>query len=109
MRSLSFFFIFVLTAAIIFVAASFDSAWAADYDHRFIRNYPPGYYGMYYNAERFFEPVDPTKKRDETYRWDKFMSRVNELRYPFYPIPYDWDYGTNRKFNLPDYNANNWW
>ncbi len=84
------------------------SASAGDYNSRFVRNYPPGYYGMWYKAERFFElePKDP--QAVEQYRWDKFMSRITGVTYPFYPIPFDWDYGTGRTFNLPDYNTNDW-
>ncbi|MBI4961694.1 MAG: hypothetical protein HY913_00310 [Desulfomonile tiedjei] len=101
-------------AAVILVAcfALYDSsdAWAAaDYDSRFVRNYPPGNYGMWYKAQRFSENTDPEVPRQETYRWDRFMSRVTEVAFPFYPIPYDWEYGTDREFNLPDYNRNDWW
>lgn len=105
MRSTSF-IIAVVAAAVL--TAGLPGAWSADYDSRFIRNYPPGYYGMYYYAERFFNTEELGKKSDETYRWDRFMSRVTEVKYPFSPIPYAWDYGTGRTFNLPDYNANNW-
>jgi hypothetical protein len=62
---------------------------------------------MWYYADRFADKV-PEKKTLENYRWDRFMSREMNISYPFFPIPYEWDYGTGRTFNLPDYNANNW-
>jgi len=37
-----------------------------------------------------------------------FTSRLMNINYPFLPIPYPWDYGNDRTFNLPDYNVNNW-
>jgi len=30
------------------------------------------------------------------------------VHYPFFPVPFTWDYGTGRRFNLPDYNTNDW-
>ncbi len=99
--------IIALVGALILGCAAVEGSWAADYLHRYIKNYPPGYHGMYYYAERFFD-TDPNTKYDVVYRWDRFMSRVTEIQYPFYPIPYDWDYGKTRQFNLPDYNANDW-
>jgi hypothetical protein len=84
-------------------------SWAADYNSRFIRNYPPGYYGMWYKADRFDNRkrgVDD--KLVETYRWDRYMTRVTGLEFPWYPIPFGWEYGTGRKFNLPNYNSNDW-
>jgi hypothetical protein len=83
-------------------------SWAADYDSRFVRNYPPGYYGMWYNAERFYEIREPGKPPEELYRWDKYMSQVTGVIYPFFPVPFAWDYGTGRTFNLPDYHTNDW-
>jgi len=91
---------------------------AGDYNQRFVRNYPPGFNGMWYYAERFIEPERTDPMVNERYRWDKFMSRITELSFPFWPIPYDWEYGTTRSdpvygtaraFNLPDYNRNDWW
>lgn len=83
-------------------------SWAGDYESRFVRNYPPGYYGMYYFAQRFFEKPAPPGEKLQSYRYDKEMSKNMEIEYPFYPIPYPWDYGTGRTFNLPDYNSNDW-
>jgi len=101
MRSILLLFIVIL------VILTSSVCQAADYDSRFVRNYPPGYYGMWYDAERFSSEGIPGVKT-ERYRWDMLMSRETNLTFPFYPIPYDWDYGTGRTFNLPDYNANNW-
>jgi len=100
--------VLVVTLAVM-VGAAVSSVWAKDYDSRFIRNYPPGYHGMWYNAERFLETAPVDKRFGESYRWDRFMSRVTGLTFPFLPIPYEWDYGTNRTFNLPDYAINDWW
>jgi len=97
-----------LIAAALLVVATVTSPWAADYDSRFIRNFPPGYYGMWYYAERFNEKVVEDRTPDEGYRWDRYLSRMTDVWYPFLPIPYDWDYGTYRTFNLPDYNSNDW-
>lgn len=97
----------VLAAMLTFAAVSF--ALAGDYEQRFVRNYPPGYYGMWYNAERFSEKkAADTKTVMERYRWDRFMTRVSGVAYPFYPVPFEWDYGMGRTFGLPDYNKNDW-
>ena len=101
-------YIVALVLASLFVVACISVSWARDYDQRFVRNYPPGYYGMWYYAQRFYEKQDPQNMPQETYRYDKYMSRITDLYFPFYPIPYDWDYGTYRKFNLPDYSTNDW-
>ncbi len=101
-------FISVLILAAFLALSCFSVGWSADYDHRFIRNYPPGFNGMWYYADRFVDRVEPGKGMMEHYRWDRFMSREMNISYPFVPIPYEWDYGTGRTFNLPDYNANNW-
>ncbi|MEI7449883.1 MAG: hypothetical protein WCJ75_09670 [Desulfomonile sp.] len=97
-----------LLAILLFAVNDLSSAWAADHNYRFFRNYPPGYYGMYYYSQRFFEKAPVDKKTGDSYRWDKFMSRVTEIEFPFFPIPYEWNYGTDRTFNLPDYNRNDW-
>jgi hypothetical protein len=83
-------------------------SWAQQYNDRFIRSFPPGYYGMWYYADKFRErePEDETPR--EYYRWDKYMSRVTGITYPFSPKPYNWTYGSKRTFNLPDYNTNDW-
>jgi hypothetical protein len=114
MRAIFYIAMIVLVAGCALYDSS--SAWAApDYNSRFVRNYPPGYNGMWYKAQRFYENTDPDVKRQETYRWDRFMSRITEVTFPFYPIPYDWEYGTDpvyrtgRRFNLPEYNRNDWW
>jgi len=96
----------VLSVALALACVSISAA--ADYDARFMRNYPPGYYGMWYYADRFTEKEVPDKVPEELWRWDKYMTRITELQFPFFPIPYDWEYGTGRTFHLPDYNANNW-
>lgn len=99
----------MLACAALIVLISVSGAMAKDYDSRFIRNYPPGYYGMYYNAERFFDlELAEGQKAQETYRWDKFMSRTTDVYFPFLPIPYDWEYGHGRTFGLPNYNNNDW-
>lgn len=107
MRSNRYGMALVLTAVIVLTAWSFGAA--GDYEQRFVRNYPPGYYGMWYKADRFLEkkPADPIKIT-ERYRWDKFMSRVSGVIYPFSPVPFEWDYATGRTFGLPDYHANDW-
>lgn len=90
-----------------------------DYDRRFVRDYPPGFYSMYWKAERFYEPIDKESRETlttekltpppaELYSWDKRMAQVTGINYPFYPTPFPWDYGTGRTFNLPNYNSNNW-
>ncbi|MDQ7782227.1 MAG: hypothetical protein RDU20_05085 [Desulfomonilaceae bacterium] len=101
-------YIVALVLACLFVAACISVSWARDYEPRFVRNYPPGYYGMWYYAERFDEKQDPQIVPQETYRWDKYMSRITDVYFPFFPIPYDWDYGTHRRFNLPDDTTNDW-
>jgi len=108
---------------IIVIASLFLSghslSMAGDYNPKFVRNYPPGYNGMWYYAQRFQE-TDKTTDRTATekYRWDRYMSRTTELAFPYFPIPYEWDYGTDRSgpltrtyrsFNLPDYGRNDWW
>ena len=98
----------VLVLAICVIAGTVSSSWARDYESRFMRNYPPGYYGMWYYAERFSEPQDHQTAPEESYRWDRYMSRITGLRFPFLPVPYDWDYGTWQNFNLPHYNTNDW-
>ncbi len=79
-----------------------------DYNDRFVKNYPPGFNSMWYKAQRFYKNLDPESRGIEKYRWDKYMSRITNTFYPFFPIPYDWEYGSDRTFNLPNYNANNW-
>lgn len=98
----------VFIVALCLVAGMNSSLWARDYDPRFMKSFPPGYYGMWYYAERFFEPQDAKQPPKETYRYDRYMSNITGLHYPFYPIPFDWDYGTWRTFNLPNYNTNDW-
>ena len=94
--------------AIAFMMVALSSVWAGDYEQRFVRNYPPGYYGMWYYAERFFDTHRDGKSREEDYRWDKYMSKGLGLHYPFLPVPQAWDYGSQRDFNLPDYSRNDW-
>jgi hypothetical protein len=94
--------------AVFVILAGFSYASANDYERRFTRNFPPGYNGMWYYAERFRHADDRQDKTQEKYRWDRFMSRVTGMTYPFLPVPYAWDYGTTEKFNLPEYNTNDW-
>jgi hypothetical protein len=106
MRFVSLIVITLIVVCVALCAAS--PTWSKDYNSRFIRNYPPGYHGMWYYAERFFDTYRENTNNKEYYAWDTFMSQLTGVRYPFMPAPYAWDYGTYRKFNLPDYNTNNW-
>ncbi len=112
MRPISYFFVGLL--ALILSASWTTGSLAADYNARFEKNYPPGYYGMWYKAERFYHnPKDTGRARGEQrpmelYMWDHGMSQISNLWYPFLPVPYEWDYGTYKDFNLPNYNSNNW-
>jgi hypothetical protein len=105
MRASAFLFGILLVAMLILGSSIVH---AGDYDPRFVRHYPPGFHGMWYKAQRFTDRSDTEAAAQELYRWDKFMSRIMEVRYPYYPIPYGWEYGTDRTFNLPNYNANDW-
>jgi len=98
----------ILLIAVLIAAMWVAWAPAADYNSKFVRNYPPGFNGMWYKAERFFEPPPVLKRGVEIYRWDRYMSNVVGLHFPFYPTPFDWDYGTDRTFNLPNYDRNDW-
>jgi hypothetical protein len=40
----------VFLIALCVLAGTVSNTWARDYDPRFMRNYPPGYYGMWYYA-----------------------------------------------------------
>ncbi|MFC1834830.1 hypothetical protein ACFL2Q_08865 [Thermodesulfobacteriota bacterium] len=104
----SFLCLMALFLACLLATSVTSDSWAKDYNARFMRNYPPGYYGMWYYAKRFFEIKKEGKQPEEDYRWDKYMTRITGMIYPFYPIPHGWDYGNYRKFNLPDYNSNDW-
>jgi hypothetical protein len=106
MWSMSRFLVIVIAACAAMCLAS--PSWGTDYNSRFIRNYPPGYHGMWYNAQRFHETNRENKNREEFYTWDKFMGHLTGVTFPFLPVPHDWDYGTWCKFNLPDYNTNDW-
>ncbi len=97
-----------VTSAVLIVICC-TGVFASDYNQRFVRNYPPGNYGMWYKAERFYNTPEPGTPPTEAYRWDKFMSKITEVSFPFYPIPYDWEYGNGRTFNLPNYNRNDWY
>ena len=101
-------YVFLLIVAGFLMVAWFSCATAAEYESRFIRNFPPGYNGMWYYADKFVHADDRENKTQEKYRWDRFMSRVTGVTYPFYPVPFAWSYGTTEKFNLPDYNTNDW-
>jgi hypothetical protein len=107
MRTISW--VLAVVAAAVLAFGTSTSVLAGDYNHRFVRNYPPGYYGMWYKAERFSDTTEPGVTPTETYRWDRFMGKVTEVTFPFSPIPYDWEYGNGRSFNLPNTNRNDWW
>ena len=94
--------------ALCLAVAAISAVQAKDYESRFIRNYPPGYNGIWYYADRFVFHDNRQDPAQEKYRWDRFMSRATNIEFPFYPIPYNWEYGTGRTFNLPDYNTNDW-
>jgi hypothetical protein len=98
----------LLVFILILVILASSLCKASDYDGRFIRSYPPGFYGMWYDAQKFDSEGVPGVK-SERYRWDKLMSQETHITFPFYPIPYDWDYGTGRTFGLPDYNSDDWY
>ena len=98
--------ILILTAGMIAFPAT--ESYSSDYNPRFARNYPPGFYGMWYYAERFYDKKTEGEVPEELYRWDGYMSRVTNVYFPFKPIPFPWDYGTGRKFNLPNYRSNDW-
>lgn len=95
--------------SVVLVMLGITGVFARDYNQRFVRNYPPGYYGMWYNAERFYNTTEPGTTPVEAYRWDKFMSKITDVHFPYYPIPYDWEYGSGRTFNLPNDNRNDWY
>ena len=116
MRSIRLGLLGILTVFLLLNASAFSMA--GDYNPRFVRNYPPGYHGMWYYAQRFQETDRvPDPLTTEKYRWDRFMSRITDLTFPYFPIPYAWDYGTDRtqpyartdrSFGMPDYNNNDW-
>lgn len=113
MRPTLYFFVGLL--ALVVSALCADGCLAAeDYNTRFTKNYPPGYYGMWYKAQRFYKNPKATGEAQgeqrpiELYLWDGEMSRITNVWYPFKPVPYGWDYGTYSGFNLPDYNSNDW-
>ena len=104
---------FILSFFLLILASSFlgpvaTPTFASDYNSSFMHNYPPGYYGMWYYTERFYHPRKDDKAAAEQYNWDRYMSRVTGLRFPFNPIPFDWEYGSRTTFNLPNYNRNIW-
>lgn len=102
MRSIAFPVIVILAGLLVLSSI----AGAADYNSKFVKNYPPGYNGMWYYADRFFDKTPAP--RTEEYRFDKFTSKLTNISYPFLPHPFPWDYGNQRTFGLPDYNANTW-
>ena len=106
MRSILCLFLLILASSFFFCTAG--PAAASDYNSTFMRNYPPGYYGMWYYAERFQHPLKTGKAVGESYNWDKYMSRVTGLHFPFNPTPFGFEYGSRTNFNLPDYNRNIW-
>jgi hypothetical protein len=101
-------YLVAMMLAICLAACAASVAQAKDYDSRFLKNFPPGYNGMWYYGDRFVFHDNRDDPTQEKYRWDRFMSRSVNIEYPFYPIPYDWEYGAGRTFNLPDYNTNDW-
>jgi hypothetical protein len=106
MRSKLYSIAIVMAALLTVLAAS--TVDARDYESRFIRNYPPGYHGMWYYTQRFFHQDDPQDRLQDKYRWDLYMSRITNVTFPYLPVPYGWEYGTVEDFNLPDYNSNDW-
>jgi hypothetical protein len=98
-------FILALGLTIFVISAA---AASQDYDPRFIRNFPPGFHGMWWKAERFYKNPSPDAPGLERYRWDRYMSGIMNVTFPFEPIPYDWEYGNCRSFGMPDYNSNDW-
>lgn len=107
MRSKTLIAILVMSGMALMV--SVEQGFSKDYNSRFVRNYPPGYYGMWYNADRFHDrKTNESGVPVERYRWDSYMTRIVELDFPWRPIPFDWEYGSNRDFNLPNYNTNDW-
>ncbi|MEW6350656.1 MAG: hypothetical protein AB1646_16465 [Thermodesulfobacteriota bacterium] len=98
----------LLSLVALFVVVGAPSAAEKDYEDRFMRSYPPGYHGMWYKADRFWEDISTERELGEYYRWDKYMSALTGMTFPFNPAPFDWEYGAGRKFNLPDPNANDW-
>lgn len=63
-------FLLTVLCALVFVISWPGPSAATDYNSRFIHNYPPGFYGMWYKAERFFEKKEKGKIREELYSWD---------------------------------------
>jgi hypothetical protein len=99
----------IMPVAALFCLIALSPVYGAeDYQDRFVKNYPPGFYGMWYKAERFYRKLDPDAPTMEKYRWDRYMSRITNVHFPFLPVPYDWEYGNERTFNLPDYGSNDW-
>jgi len=90
------------------IAVELGGVWAQNVDFPVIRRYPPGYYGSGYYAQSFFQPTPPKAGPKDPFKWDRYMSRELGIEFPFYPIPFEWDYGNGLCFNFPDFNANDW-
>lgn len=101
-------YVLLLIVAGILILGGYSQGAAAQYESRFVRNFPPGFNGMWYYAQKFVYSDDRQDKTQEKYRWDRFMSKVTDMTYPFYPVPFAWDYGNTEGFNLPNYNTNDW-
>ncbi|MGB9618085.1 MAG: hypothetical protein ACPL7J_12255 [Desulfomonilaceae bacterium] len=83
-------------------------ARALDIDFPIIHRYPPGYYGAGYYSKRLYPRGDGSSGPAAALKWDKFMSHELGIEFPFFPMPYPWDYGRGLTFNFPDFNANDW-
>ncbi len=81
---------------------------AYDIDFPIIQRYPPGYYGAGYYSTRLYPGRDTSLAPPQALKWNKFMSRELGIEFPFFPMPYPWDYGRGLTFNFPDFNANDW-
>ena len=97
-----------LLTAVTLSATARDVLWSAQLDFPNIRRYPPGYYGAaYYSPHQYPRGATPSGPQDPL-KWDKAMSHELGIDFPFYPIPYPWDYGRELNFNFPDFNSNDW-
>lgn len=99
--------LFVTVASLSFVLSA-TVITAYDIDFPLIQRYPPGYYGAGYYSTRFSPRGDGPVGQTDALKWDRFMSHELGIEFPFFPMPYPWDYGNGLTFNFPDFNANDW-
>ncbi len=99
---------FTLFWSLMFLAYHGNFVWALDVIFPVIRQYPSGYYGTGYYSKRLSPRADGLVGPTDAMRWDRFMSHELGVQFPFFPIPYPWDYGRDLTFNFPDFNANDW-